>query len=213
MHVTLFGFVLFLHILTAIVAFMMAAVVHAGLPALARAKDVREMRPWAAILHRLDPLFPIAALLLLGFGVWLVHLSHGRVKFSDGWLLTGLITLVVVEAVAGIKLAPKAKAAVKAVEEAADGPVPESIRQNALEPWIWYPTHVATFGFAAVVFLMAAKPSGAWSPIIVIIGVLIGLAVSRAQMSALAKGAPAAMAGSIPSAREAMGSSESVERS
>ena len=210
MHVTLFGFVLFLHILTAIVAFMMAAIVHAGLPALARAKDVREMRPWAAILHRLEPLFPIAALLLLGLGAWLVHLSDGEIKFSDGWLLTGLITLVVVEAVAGIKLSPKAKAAVKAVEEAADGPVPESVRQTALEPWIWHPTHVATFGFAAVVFLMAAKPSGAWSPIIVIIGVLIGLAVSRAQLSALAKAAPAAADGSIPSSRQEMGASESV---
>jgi hypothetical protein len=210
MHVTLFGFVLFLHILTAIVAFMMAAIVHVGLPALARAKDVREMRPWAAILHGLEPLFPVSALLLLGFGAWLVHLSHGQVKFSDGWLLTGLITLVVIEAVAGIMLSPKAKAAVKAVEEAADGPVPESVRQTALEPWIWYPTHVATFGFAAVVFLMAAKPSGAWSPIIVVVGVLIGLAVSRAQLSAVAKGAPTAMAGSIPSSRQEIGSSESV---
>jgi len=210
MHVTLFGFVLFLHILTAIVAFMMAAIVHAGLPALARAKDVREMRSWAAILHRLEPLFPIAALILLGFGAWLVHLSDGEIKFSDGWLLTGLITLVVVEAIAGIKLAPKAKAAVRAVEEAADGPVPDSVRQTALEPWIWYPTHVATFGFAAVVFLMAARPSGVWSVIIVIVGVLIGLAVSRAQLTALAKGAPSAGAGSIPSSRQAMGSSESV---
>ena len=210
MHVTLFGFVLFLHILTAIVAFMMAAIVHAGLPALARAKDVREMRSWAAILHRLEPLFPIAALILLGFGAWLVHLSDGEIKFSDGWLLTGLITLVVVEAIAGIKLAPRAKAAVRAVEEAADGPVPDSVRQTALEPWIWYPTHVATFGFAAVVFLMAARPSGVWSVIIVIVGVLIGLAVSRAQLTALAKGAPSAGAGSIPSSRQAMGSSESV---
>jgi hypothetical protein len=196
MHVTLFGFVLFLHILTAIVAFMMAAIVHAGLPALAKARDVREMRSWAAILHRLEPLFPIAALLLLGFGAWLVHLSDGEIKFSDGWLLTGLITLVVVEAVAGAKLAPKAKLAVRMVEEAADGPVPDAVRQSALEPWIWYPTHIATFGFAAVVYLMAAKPSGAWSPVIVIIGVLIGVAVARLQLRALSA-TPAAATSSL----------------
>jgi hypothetical protein len=194
MHVTLFGSVLFLHILTAIVAFMMAAVVHAGLPAMARARDVREMRSWAAILHRLEPLFPIAALLLLGFGAWLVHLSDGEIKFSDGWLLTSLITLVVVEAIAGIKLAPKAKLAVRLVEEAADGPVPDVVRQGALEPWIWYPSHIATFGFAAVVYLMAAKPSGAWSPVIVIVGVLIGVVATRIQLRALA--APAATAAS-----------------
>ena len=196
MHLTLFGVVLFLHILTAIVAFMMAAIVHAGLPALARARDVREMRSWAAILHRLEPLFPIAALLLLGFGAWLVHLSDGEIKFSDGWLLTGLITLVVVEAVAGAKLAPKAKLAVRMVEEAADGPVPDAVRQSALEPWIWYPTHIATFGFAAVVYLMAAKPSGAWSPVIVIIGVLIGVAVARLQLRALSA-TPAAATSSL----------------
>lgn len=185
MHVTLFGFVLFLHILTAIVAFMMAAIVHAGLPALARARDVREMRSWAAILHRLEPLFPIAALLLLGFGAWLVHLSSGQIKFSDGWLLTGLISLVVFEAIAGAKLAPKAKLVVRLVEEAADGPVPDVVRQGALEPWIWYPTHIATFGFAAVVYLMAAKPSGVWSPVIVIVGVLIGVGATRLQLRAL----------------------------
>lgn len=194
MHVTLFGFVLFLHILTAIVAFMMAAVVHAGLPAMARARDVREMRSWAAILHRLEPLFPIAALVLLLLGAWLVHLSDGEIRWSDGWLLTSLISLIVVEGVAGAKLAPKAKAAVKAVEDAPDGPVPDSLRRTAaLEPWIWYPSHVATFGFAAVVFLMAAKPSGAWSVVIVVVGALIGVAAARLQLRALS--APIAVAG------------------
>jgi Predicted integral membrane protein (DUF2269) len=196
MHVTLFGFALFLHILTAIVAFMMAAIVHAGLPALARAGDVREMRSWAAILHRLEPLFPIAALLLLGFGAWLVHLSGGQFKFSDSWVLTGLIGLVVVEGLAGAKLAPKAKLTVRLVEEAADGPVPDAVHHAALEPWIWYPTHIATFGFAAVVYLMAAKPSGAWSPVIFIVGVLIGVGAARLQLRALSA-APAAAESSL----------------
>jgi hypothetical protein len=194
MHVTLFGLVLFLHILTAIVAFMMAGIVHAGLPALARARDVREMRSWAAVLHRLEPLFPIAALLLLGLGAWLIHLSKGRIHWGDGWLLTSVITLIVVEGIAGVKLSPKAKAAVKAVEETADGPVPDSVRRTALEPWIWYPSHVATFGFAAVVFLMAAQPAGAWAVVIVIVGVLIGIAAARVQLRALTGTAEAAAA-------------------
>jgi hypothetical protein len=210
MHVTLYGFVLSLHILIAIVAFMMAAIAHAGLPAMARAKDVREMRSWAGLLHRLEPLFPIAALLLLGLGAWLVHLSDGEIKFSNGWLLTSLITLIVLEAIAGIKLSPKAKAAVKAVEEAADGPVPDAVRRTALEPWIWYPSHMATFGFAAVVFLMATKPSGVWSVIIVLVGIAIGIAVANVQLRALAKHLQVSGGGNIPSARQAMGSTESV---
>jgi hypothetical protein len=193
MHVTLYGFVLFLHILTAIVAFMMAGVVHVGLPALARARDVREMRSWAAILHRLEPLFPIAALLLLGFGLWLIHLSNGEIHFSDGWLLTAFITLIVVEGLSGALLAPKAKAAVRAVEEAADGPVPSSVRAAGLEPAIWYLAHLGTFGFGGVVFLMAAKPSGALAIVIVVVASAIGLAAARAQLRAFgAAPAPAA---------------------
>jgi hypothetical protein len=210
MHVTLFGFVLFLHILTAIVAFMMAGVVHVALPALARARDVRDMRSWAAILHRLDPLFPVAALLLLLLGAWLIHLSGGQIKWSDGWLLTSVIALVVIEGFAGALLAPKAKAAVRAVEEAADGPVPDSVHQRAIEPLIWHISHIATFGFAGVVFLMAAKPSGVVSPIVVVVGVVIGLTVSTLQLRSIASGASAVAGGRIPSSRRSIDETESV---
>ena len=185
MDVTLFGFVLFLHIVVVFVAFMMAGVLHAALPALAHASDVREMRSWAKVVHRLDPLFPIAALLLLAFGAWLIHLGNGRFSWTDGWLLTSVIALVVIEGLSGALLAPKAKAAVRQIEEAADGPVPDAVRRAVLEPAIWYLSHVATFGFTGVVFLMATRPAAAWSPVIVLIGVAIGLAVAHAQLRPL----------------------------
>jgi hypothetical protein len=203
MHVTLFGFVLFLHITVAIAAFMMAGIAHAGLPAMAKASDVREMRPWAAVLHRLDPLFPLAALLLLGLGAWLVHLSGGEFAWKDGWVTTAVIALVVIEGFAGALLAPKAKALTKAVKDAADGPVPESLHQAAMEPRIWHISHIATFGFAGVVFLMSAKPSGVWSLIIVVAGVAIGFALSTAQLRTIAAaraGTPVGDAG-VPSTR------------
>lgn len=185
MHVTLFGLVLFLHITVAIVAFMMAGVLHAALQALARAGDVREMRAWGRLVHRLDPLFPFAALLLLGFGAWLVQLSKHEVGWGDGWLLTALITLIVVEGLSGALIAPKAKAAVKLIEHAPDGPVPDDLRRLALDPAIWHIAHVATFGFTGVVFLMAAKPSGALSPVIVIVAAAVGVLVSLAQLKPL----------------------------
>ncbi len=185
MHVTLYGFVLFLHITVAIVAFMMAGVLHAALHALARAGDVREMRSWARLVHRLDPLFPFAALLLLGFGAWLVHLSKGSVGWGDSWLLTSLIALIVVEGLSGVLVAPKAKAAVKLIEEAPDGAVTDHLRRLSLDPAIWHISHIATFGFTGVVFLMAVKPTGALPPIIVIVAAAIGLLVSYAQLRPL----------------------------
>lgn len=194
MHVTLFGFVLFLHIFVVIVAFMMAAVMHAALPAMARARDVREMRSWAALVHRLEPLFPLSALFILGLGAWLIHLSKGQFGWSDGWLLTALITLVVIEGLAGALLAPKAKAAIRAVEHAPDGPVSDDVRRHGLQPVIWHITHLATFGFAGVVFLMASKPSGVWAVVIVVVAAAIGLAVSAAQLRMLSPAAEGAAA-------------------
>ena len=185
MHVTLYGFVLFLHITAAIVAFMMGGVMHAALQAMARAGDVRELRSWGRLVHRLDPLFPFAALLLLGFGAWLIHLSHGEIGWGDGWLLTALISLIVVEGFSGALIAPKAKAAVKLIEQTPDGAVPNDLRQLSVDPAIWHISHIATFGFAGVVFLMAAKPTGALSPIIVIVAAAIGVLVSAAQLRSL----------------------------
>jgi hypothetical protein len=181
----MFGFVLFLHITVAIAAFMMAGVLHAAMQALARANDVREMRSWGQLIHRLDPLFPIAALLLLGFGAWLIHLSKGRIGWGDGWLLTSLIALIVIEGLSGMLVAPKAKAAVKLIEESPDGPVTQDLRRLSVDPAIWHISHIATFSFTAVVFLMSVRPTGALSPILVIVGAAIGVLVSAAQLRSL----------------------------
>lgn len=195
MHVTLFGVILFLHITAAIAGFVIAGVLHAALQALARAGTVAEIRFWGRLVHRLDPLFPLLALLLLGFGAWLIHLSS-RITWSDGWILTSVISLVVVEGMMGTTIAPKSKALVKSIESAADGPVPDDVRRFAVHPMVWHLTHVASFAFLGVVFLMAVQPNGALSVIIVIIAAVIGVAASVAQLRAL----PGA-AGGVPGQR------------
>lgn len=203
MHVTLFGFVLFLHIAFAVVAFAMAGVVHAGMPALARARDVATMRPWSEILHRLDPLFPLVALILLGLGSWLVHLGDGEgFRFSDGWIITSIAALVLIEGLAGALLAPAAKRAVALIRESPDGAPSEEVRRAVLDPRIWYPGHIATFGFLGVIFLMAAKPAGAWAPVFPVVGALVGILLARLQLEAVSR--PAAAAGrAVPGQRTA----------
>ena len=126
-------------------------------------------------------------------------------------MTTSVIALVVIEGFAGAMLAPKAKALTKAVEDAADGPVPESLHKAAMEPRIWHISHIATFGFGAVVFLMSAKPSGVWSPIIVVVGVAIGFALSTAQLRAIEAGRVGTPSGDsgIPATRRSVGESVS----
>jgi hypothetical protein len=203
MGITLFGFVLFLHISFVVVAFAMAGVVHAGMPAIARARDVSQMRPWAELLHRLDPLFPLVALMLLGLGSWLVHLgahTDDAFSFKDGWVITSIVTLVVIEGIAGAMLAPTAKKLVATVRETPDGVPSAELRAAARDPKIWYPGHIATFGFLGIVFVMATKPAGGWAWLFPAIGAVVGIALARLQLTRLEMSGDG---GNVPAQRSA----------
>ena len=188
MHVSLFGVVLFLHIAVAIVAFAIAGVLHTSLQVMGRARQVADIRTWGRVAHRLEPLFPILALFLLGLGAWLVHLGEhtdDRFRYTDGWVLTAIITLVVVEAIGGAQLAPRGKKLTEMIAEAPDGPVSEEVHRAATDPVFWHLAHLTTFGFLGVVFLMAAKPDGAYAPIFPIVGGILGLVISKLQLDGL----------------------------
>jgi hypothetical protein len=184
-NITRYGVVLFLHIGVAIIAFMMAAVLHAALHAMPRSTSVAQARPFAALVHRLEPLLPVSALFLLGLGAWLIHLSDGVWKWKDGWILVAVITLVVVEGLAGALLAPRSKKLVAMIEAAPDGEVTPELRHAMADPMIWDLAHIATFGFLGVVFVMAAKPSGGGATLIVIVAAAIGVALSRWQQASI----------------------------
>jgi len=188
MHVETAGVVLFLHISVAIVAFAMAGVLHASLQVIGRGRRVEEIRTWGVVAHRIEPLFPLMALLLLGLGAWLVHLGQHTdddFSFSTGWILSGLITLVVVEAIGGAILAPRGKKLTGLIEAAPDGEVTDEIRHAARDPLFWDMAHLTTFAFLGVVFIMAAKPDGAWAAVFPIVGAVVGVVLSRWQQSKL----------------------------
>ena len=185
MDVSLYGVILFLHIAAAIAGFMIAGVLHVAMQALGRAHTVAEVRFWGRVVHRLDPLFPLVALLLLGFGAWLIHLSGGAFSWSDGWLLTSVIALIVVEGTMGVLVAPRSKMLVRRIGESAEGRIPDDVKRLARDPVLWHLAHLASVCFVGVVFLMAAKPSGAWPVVIVVIAALLGVALSAAQLRSL----------------------------
>ena len=202
MHIDLFGVILFLHITVVIVAFAMAGVMHTALQAMARAGAVQELRSWGKAMHRIEPLFPLMALLLLGFGIWLVHLGEhtdDNFRFSDGWVITAIVTLVAVEAIGGAVLAPRGKKLTGQIEEAGDGPVSDEIHAGTTDPAVWYAAHVTTFAFLGVVFLMAAKPAGGWAWLFPVIGAVVGVVLSKLQLDGLA----ASGHGSVPAQRTA----------
>ena len=198
MGVTLAGTVLFFHIGVAIAAFMIAGVLHTSLQVMPRAATVQELRAWGKVVHRLEPLFPVLALVLLGLGAWLVHLEGDEgIGWSSGWVITAVTTLVIIEALGGILLAPRGKALVAAIEAAGDGPVPDDVRARTVDPVLWHLAHLSTGGFLGVVFIMAAKPSGAGSVIVVVVAAALGVAASVVQLRAMT----VAGSGSVPMQR------------
>jgi len=188
MDVSTAGVVLFLHIAVAIVAFAMAGVLHTSLQVIGRARRVEEIRTWGAVAHKLEPLLPLMALALLALGAWLVHLGQhtdDKFSFSTGWVLTAIVTVVVVEAIGGILLKPRGERLNELIATAPDGDIPPEIRTAARDSVFWDMAHLTTFAFLGIVFVMAAKPDGAWAPLFPVVGGLIGIALSRWQLSGL----------------------------
>jgi VanZ family protein len=152
-----------------------------------------QMRPFAALVHRLEPILPIMALLLLVLGAWLIHLSDGQFSWGDGWIVTAIATLVVVEGLAGALLAPRSKKLVALIDATPEGAVPDGVRQAALDPMIWDLAHLATFSFLGVVFVMADQPSGGVAVVVVVVASIIGVALSRWQIAMAGKTSAAAV--------------------
>jgi hypothetical protein len=181
---TTFDVVLFLHITAAICGFMVAAALHVALVQMRRARTIAELQAWQPIIKRLEPLFPVIAATLFGLGGWLLHLSGGEFSWSDGWVISAIATLVVVEAIGAGVLGRRSTALMARVRQEPDGPVPDPLRRAVLDPWLWVSAHLTTAAVIGIVCLMATKPSGALSVVIVVaasaIGALSAIPVLRA---------------------------------
>jgi hypothetical protein len=97
-------------------------------------------------------------------------------------------------------LAPTAKKLVATVRETADGVPSAELRAAARDPKIWYPGHIATFGFLGIVFVMATKPAGGWAWLFPAIGAVVGIALARLQLTRLEMSGDG---GNVPAQRSA----------
>jgi hypothetical protein len=166
-----------LHILAAILGFGIAGAAHSTLFRIRSATEVRQVRDHLRVLEKTGPLFPVAAILLFVFGAYLIHLSSGEEKFhwGDGWIVTAIVSLVVVEAVGGLVIGRRVAGLARSLESA-DGTVDDAMRARLADRPVWLASHFTTAVIASVVFLMTGKPSGTTSVLIVVIGALVGVA-------------------------------------
>jgi Predicted integral membrane protein (DUF2269) len=188
--VSRYDVILSLHILAAVFGFAVAGAAHSTMFRLRGATDMSQVRSHLAVLNKVGMLFGIAALLLLVFGADLIHLSSGarKVHWGDGWILTSLVSLIVVEAIGGIVIGRGVKAISRKLESTPAGPVTADTRALLADRPIWLASHATTAVMASIVFVMVGKPSTTGAIVTVLIGAVVG------AVSALPFTKPAAVA-------------------
>jgi hypothetical protein len=176
--VSQYDVVLSLHILSMVLGFGVAGVAHSTMFRLRAATEMRQVREHLAVLEKVGPFFGIAALLLLVFGAYLIQIapSDADIGWGEGWIITALVSLVLVEAVGGVVIGRRVTALLRKLEAAPDGPVGDDTRVLLADRPIWMASHATTAVIASVVFLMVGKPPAAGAVTIVVIGALVGMA-------------------------------------
>lgn len=177
MHIHGADVVLFLHIAVAVFTFAIAGILLTGLAQMRRAESIAVLRSWGRLTHMVEPWFPVLVAVLIALGAWLIALSKKEFSWSDGWVLTSVITLVIMEAYGGAVLAPNGKKLHAMLEAAPDGPVPDEIRGAVMNPLVWAGAWGETGLATGILFIMPTKPSGAWSVVIVAIIGLLAVAI------------------------------------
>ncbi len=184
----LYDVALFLHILTLLAAIGLGTTLHHAEWSTRKATTVGQLRTITGVYRR-GNLFPVLIILLFGGGAWLLHLSKKRTEtfhFSDPWVWTAIVALVILMVSGGAVLGRHASKYAKLLAATPDGPITAEVRAATFMPVTWATSHMNTCLAIAVVLNMVTKPSDTFSAIAVlvigiVVGTLIGLAGARGR--------------------------------
>jgi hypothetical protein len=143
---------LFLHLLALLAAFAASGIVHLSLLRARDAASGAEALQWVGLCHRLSRVFPVALLLLLGSGSWMVHKAW---DWDAGFVDAGLTGVALLFVLGGAVEGGRVRTVAAALAAAPAEPVGEEVRDPAWWAANWANTGIAT----GVVFAMATKPS------------------------------------------------------
>ena len=177
--------VLFLHIVTLIVAASATAVTKLAVSRRIRSRTVSEALEWHDVLISTSKLFPICLACFLATGVYMVSVAGGR-AWSAGFVIAGLVGIVLLLG-SGIYLGTKAKGLRHGLASVAnrtpDAPAP----RLAPPPLVSMLPLVNTGVALALVFDMVVKPGSAGVALgVIAIGIGVGALLAWRQRPAAA---------------------------
>ena len=126
----MYGVVLFAHVCALLAAMSAGAVSHLSEARMRSAETTAALRPWARLLGRTAKVFPVALLILLVSGAYLVHDAW---SWSAGWVDASLVGVGLLFASGAGVVRVRGVALRRALMAAGDGPPPPEVRRLIVE--------------------------------------------------------------------------------
>jgi hypothetical protein len=167
--------VLFLHLCALLGAIGTSALLHFAEVRLRAADTVAAVRMWADLIEKGARVFPLALLVLLGSGTYLVDRSWA---WSSGWVEASLVGVAVLFAVGAGVIGGRSRALRRELATAGEGEVSAQLGQITREHVAGVASWTNTGLALGIVFVMTTKPALAGSLAALVIAAGLGAAVA-----------------------------------
>ena len=171
----MYGVVLFAHVCALLAAISAGALSHLSEERMRSAETTAALRPWARLLGRVGKVFPVALLVLLASGTYLVHDAW---SWSAGWVEASLVGVGLLFASGAGPVRLRGLALRRALMEAGDGQPPPEVRRLIVRHPAAFASWMNTGLAVAIVFAMTARPALAGSAAALVVGTVAGLGVA-----------------------------------
>ena len=180
--------VLYLHLLSLLLAIAAAGIVGACLFGLRRAQTLAEAAPWGMLAGKTGRAFPLAILGLFATGA---YMTSDVWSWSTDWIVVSIVGLALIALQGPVLAEPRKKALQRALIDNGPGPLGDEARRMTRDPILWIVAYTNPAIALGVVWNMTQKPgtAGAIAAIVVAyaVGAAVALYVTRAAPAAEAE--------------------------
>lgn len=174
---TLYPLALFLHIAAAFGLMAALAIETTALRGMRSARTAEQALGAMVTLRTVRVLAPASLAIILVMGLYLMASSWGW----QGWIVGGLVALLLVGAVGGALTGRRIARLGPAVGRTS-GPLSNELRRLLADPALVLSSRVRIGLVLATLFLMSVKPAAVWVPVVLAVGAAIGAAVAQFEV-------------------------------
>ena len=186
--------VLYIHLLSLLLAFGAASVLCVCLFQLRGARELTDAIPWGRVAGKTGRLFPIAILVLFGTGA---YMTSDVWSWSTGWIVVAIVALVVLGLQGALIAERSGKKLEHALRENGPGPLGEEARRMTRYWGLWMIEFSAIGLVLGIIWNMTTKPGTGTSIVAAVIGygagAGLGFLLSRAGAAEQPTAASAAL--------------------